>query len=565
MKEILWKLLHQSKHSRYKHLFALDVQEIFSFGIQNFIQILRKTHFSENKKPVRYFRLDDIYHEDYFSEEWGSIYIIVRDVSLWERTYELMRLFDTLGVRYKMLFSIEFTATFIEHPLFPVIQKDIKSIFYIHSLYSRFDLMYLEHHTSLFDQKEVLLWLDDVQTQEAAKESKILKIIALLKKKWALVNMDFIRLESAFKGIYVVGPKELHLDLYEYCNASCNFCVTNWPGFLNQRNERENHYKRSYSWNLYLNLFRKMVQAGTESIALGITWEPFLHPEIHAILTGLIDIPINVGFLTNGYKLLETMDLIVKNPHIKHFYINISAGNRESFERTRPKDNFQHFLDVWNWIRTLREKRPDIIVRGLYVITPENIDGIDDFIELCIQNNISELELKRVVPYEFSYEQFFFDSSAILRTITIVRKWQEKDISVHQNFTYIINDFLDVLENRSVQYPEWVEDMSQLVGKTTHCYNPYFYISIFRNTSFTCGKFEAAISKLPDLDLYEQIFEKGETRNILKAAKSIKTFLWEEKWKQKCSRCHHMDVNTMIEEYIKIKQIAVNHSNDYWS
>ncbi|MDP2090472.1 MAG: radical SAM protein [Candidatus Gracilibacteria bacterium] len=559
MKQIIKKILYQKLYSRYKEIFEIDIDEIIEIGIKKFIQILKDISINESKYKIKYFRLDNIEYDDYFSVNKGKIIIGINNIENIEAKIKTIKILVLTNVEFKLLYKIETNKKYFENDFYKYISQNIIFSIFISSKYNKYDYNFLLKNSNKFNDKEIYIGLDKLKNQSDVENEIIFEIIEIIKNAGGHINNDLIRLESAFKKIYILGPKELHLDLYEYCNASCNFCVTNGPGFLTDRiDNNENNYKIQYKGIDLIKLFKKIKKSQTESLALGITGEPFLHPEIKYILTELCNINIKVGFLTNGYKLLENLELILKNKNVIHFYINISAGNIESFKNTRPNDNFYNFLNVWKAIKIIRKKRPDIIIRTLYVITPQNINGLDDFIDLCIKNNVGEIEYKRVVPYIFSNKDLFFNDSEVLKIINLIKSNQEKISKINNNSEYIINEFNEILEGKTVQYPEDDEmDKSNLVGKTNNCYNPYFYISIFRSSSYTCGKFVAKLGTLSNIDLYENLFEIKNTKNILDTSENIKKYLGENKWKEKCSRCHHLDVINIVKQYIDIKKISL--------
>ncbi len=557
MNKIIKKILYQKLYSRYKEIFEIDIDEIIEKWIKNFIHILKDININESKYKIKYFRLDNVEYDDYFSENKWKILIWINNLDNIDEKIKIIKLLELLKIDFKLIYKIEANIKYFENKLIQYLKIKNNYSIYIISNYKKSDLNFIEKNSDNFKDIEVYLWLDKLNSQSDLDNEIIFEIIEIIKNAWWHINNDLIRLESAYKKIYILWPKELHLDLYEYCNASCNFCMTNWPWFLTDRYENhENNYKIQYKWKDLINLFKKIQKSQTESLALWITGEPLLHPEIEYILSELCHIDIKVGFLTNWYKLLENMDIILQNKNINHFYINISAWNIESFKNTRPNDNFSYFLDVWKAIKIIREKRPDIIVRTLYVITPKNINWLQSFIDLCVKNNVWEIEYKRVVPYIFSNKDFLFSESDILEIKNIVNSNKEKISKINNNSDYIINEFNEILEWKIVQYPEDDEiDKSKLVWKTTNCYNPYFYISIFRTSSYTCGKFEAKLWTLSNLDLYKDLFENKNTKNIIKTSENIKDFLWEKRWKEKCSRCHHLDVINIVKQYINIKKI----------
>ncbi len=556
--KIIKKIFLQKKHWRYKYLFSITTDEIEKIWIKEFIKIyLSLQNSKEKREEIKYFRLKSNFKE-YFSTNKEKILIQI-DSNYTKTQLEILLQLHSILKNINYIYNLDLDNK-------KNILKELKSLeklnptLYIKSKYQKSNLSWIQNNLKIFYDKEILLSLDKIQKQSDLNHEILFEIIDTLKNNQSHINLDFIRLESAYKKLYAIWPKEFHLDLFEYCNANCDFCWTNWPWFLTNRNDNDNSHKITFSAKQYLNLFQNISKAHTETLALWITWEPFLHPEIKQILKWLKDIDIKIWFLTNWYKLLENIDLITQTDNIKHFYINISSGNFKSFQITRPWDNFDNFLNTWKAIKKIREQKPEILIRCLYVITPQNICWINDFIKLTIRNNISEIELKRVVPYEFSHQKFHFTEKDIEEIFEIVDKnksyFKENNITINQNFNYIKKDFQKALKN--IQYPEAdLVDKRKLKPATNNCYNPYFYISLFRNTAFSCWKFIWKIWKLPQFDLYKLLFEENEIKNIIAWAENLEEFLWTDKRKKKCSRCHHMDINEMVKSYVEIKKIEL--------
>lgn len=557
---VLKKLILQKKYSRYKQIFAINIDEIIDIWVKKFIKLNQIQHINETNYTNKYFRLEDVYHDDYFNKNKWKIIIVIKDIKDSKKIlYILSQLYENLN-NFLVVYEIELNDLYINNSIFLFLEQKNNINIYIKSTYKKNDLQYIKKIIKKIKGREIYLWLDYLNKQEDVDNWIIFEIVSIIKNNWWIINSDFIRLESAYKNLYILWPKELHLDLFEFCNSSCIFCYTNHPWFLE---DSENNYKMTFNHEYYTNLFKKISYWQTETVALWITWEPFLHPNIKEILLWLKWIDLKIWFLTNWYKLFPNLKEIIENKNIKHFYINISSGNFNTFKAIRPLDNFNNFIKTWSAIKILREKRVDIIIRWLYVITPQNINWIEDFINLSDKNNISEIEFKRVVPYEFSNKLFYFTLENIFEIIKILKTYKQKINHINNNIDYIIDEFDSILKWDTIQYPEDKKnDTSRIVWKTMNCYNSYFYISFFRNSAYTCGKFEAKIWKLTNLDLYKLLFEKKEIFNIFLSAKNIKNFLWEKKWKEKCSRCHHMDVNNMVSKYIKIKNISLTIEND---
>ena len=184
------------------------------------------------------------------------------------------------------------------------------------------------------------------------------------KEKKLELDDNFIRIQSAKRNIFILGPKEINLDISEICNAQCIFCYTNGSIFKTEKKKqlhsltKKNLEFLSFIW--------------VEGISLWITWEPMLdNLQIKRLFQDIDWIDISLSFLTNGYSIIDHIKEIYKNIHIKDFIINIWAGDPKNFLLSRPKDtiiNFYKINKTWylSHIEICRYQTKQRLIRKIY-------------------------------------------------------------------------------------------------------------------------------------------------------------------------------------------------------
>lgn len=433
--------------------------------------------------------------------------------------------------------------------------KNININFIIDIKYDLTEYNLLEKHLSenKYDNKILYLDIKNIKNQEEVNNSYFLEIFNLFKSNNFTIKKDYLRYESAYKNIYLIGPRELTFDISEYCNANCIFCFTNWPGYLDNRwwedEINDNKFKQKTNVENLLNIINESEYVGIDLLTLWITWDPFISKEyIVPILKQLPNTKLKVGFLTNWYWLLENVDEIIKCNNIESFYINISAWDLDSFKKTRIWDKFIDFLNTWKAIKIINTNRPDIKIKALYVITPINYKWVVDFVKLCESNNVDEIEFKEVVNYWFE-EKMKFNEIDINNIIELFRKID--NITIKNNKEVFIKT-LNKKFDSSIKEEEKYNELP------TKCYNQYLYNAIVRDVSYTCCKFIVSLWWITNWKLANFYKTIEQNNKIFQVANDIKQTVWEKKYLENCSRCFHLHNLDEINEYINRKNKLLN-------
>jgi hypothetical protein len=98
---------------------------------------------------------------------------------------------------------MELKNEFLNNKLFEAINKT-QSILYIKALYNKREVKFIEKNKHIFQNKDIFLSLDFLNNQNEIQHENIFKLISILKNNGVFINYDFIRLESAYKRLYVI-------------------------------------------------------------------------------------------------------------------------------------------------------------------------------------------------------------------------------------------------------------------------------------------------------------------------------------------------------------------------
>lgn len=512
IEKILKILNYSNEYKEYFYIFKINIKEIEEIWIKKFIYLILKT--KQREINIEY---DDINKYLKYKNE-----------------------FKQFGLKINNFIKISKIKELSEE-----ITENIN--YYIKINYNKYDFVYFQKNIQKFNKNsEIYLWLDNLKNQDEVNSSYFLDIFNLFKKNNFKINSDFIRYESAYKWLYIIWPKELNFDISEYCNANCIFCNTNGPWFIKNRDSNENKYKQKTNINNLINIVKEADYVWIEMLTIWITWDPFIsNALIEPIINEIWNSNLKVWFLTNGYWLKDNIKNIINCKNIESFYINISAWNFDSFKKTRIWDKFKNFINTWQSIKIIKEKRPDIKIKALYIVTPINFKWIDNFINLSIKNNVDEIEIKEVVDYWFD-KKLKFDKISINEIINYL--WKNKDLNIKSNIKDLIKSFSYKLEEKTN-----IENLKENIP--IKCYNHYLYNSIVRNNIYSCCKFAIHIWNLSKWKLWNFYKEIEKNNKIFYVTDNIEKTIWNFNYLENCSRCFHLNNINEVSKYIKLKEL----------
>ena len=175
-------------------------------------------------------------------------------------------------------------------------------------------------------------------------------------------------------------PCELYLSLTHKCNFRCIYCF-NASGHGNHR---------EIETRQWINMIRQAAEMGVIKCTL-TGGEPMLYVGFYDILEELVRLDIMPSICTNGSLIDDAAVLRFKKLGIRTVQISMDSSTPDIHHRMTATRNTFH--KVVSAIEKLTDAGIQVNVKT--VLTPYNLDGIDQFIQLCNSIGVNKLTLDR--------------------------------------------------------------------------------------------------------------------------------------------------------------------------
>ena len=201
-----------------------------------------------------------------------------------------------------------------------------------------------------------------------------------------------------------ITPTEIQIDLEAFCNDNCSFCsYRKEDGYNNEMlkmingkssNENKPIGKPSLESRIpneiVMSLPKQMVDAGIPAIEITGGGEPTLHPEFKNLIAALGDFKRDIGLVTNGSRLDSTTIQLIRQ-NVMWIRISMDAATKETHRKIHRTGGFDFERRLANLSRLTKNKPSSLTVGISFIITPENIDDIENASILFSQRNVDHL------------------------------------------------------------------------------------------------------------------------------------------------------------------------------
>lgn len=193
--------------------------------------------------------------------------------------------------------------------------------------------------------------------------------------------VDFYGVRSSF-----AIPRKIILTLTNRCNLRCNMCTLNNSSITEEEMKTEE----------WVRIIEEI--AWTKPVFLLFGGEPLLFSDIPLIVAKIREWNCPIEIVTNGFFLAEHIDTLMD----AHAGITISMSGTAEIHNF-IKNNRQSFGKIVNVLEYIAQVNPEYFKKVCVncVITPDNIDGIDEFISFMSEYPIDTLCLQHM---QFSTE-----------------------------------------------------------------------------------------------------------------------------------------------------------------
>jgi wyosine [tRNA(Phe)-imidazoG37] synthetase (radical SAM superfamily) len=350
----------------------------------------------------------------------------------------------------------------------------------LNSISSRF-----EKHIKSFSTKGLNFSIDP----------ELLKMLASIEcaisdgiNEYEILRMLGILTEDVF-----IGPESIHLDVVNYCNIKCIHCWFHSPLISNNENQRPNVLPFD-KINDILSAAKRMKVADILLLGCG---EPFLHPEIKAIINLFKKYNFRLTLFTNGTLLDDDLinslaiagdsrgNFFPTGDNCGRLYFSISAGDAETYSRIHAGATSDVFTRTMNNITKLSKvlklkcKMPPRIIL-LHVIHKMNFCNIHKMFHSALESGADELWLQ-LTEYTPETKHLILnkeDIEAVKAQILLVTKLARiKKLHVNSNINF-------QLDNVNPETGNWSENLYSKQG----CYIGWDFMRVWHNgdISFCC-------------------------------------------------------------------------------
>lgn len=343
--------------------------------------------------------------------------------------------------------------------------------------------------------------------------------IVFCRSQKRLMDYDALRLFSLKHNVFLTGPEQLQLNVGDFCNYACIFCVCH--GKISRLPKKPDQY---LSLDIIRGILDDAYRMAVERITISGRGEPFMYPYISEAITEIIKKGFYLEINTNASRteLLRKILPASGSPRIS-FTVNMSAASPAVFAQVHngPPELFQ---EVWENIQWLSKR---FRVTVTFLITRINYQEILHSVKLCRAAGVRRILFK--FPYLETGEQYaqvMPAEPAVKEILRILRAIKQKASGLKLEIG--IEQVLNITG---------AAQKSPARGKV--CVNPWFYAKIMsEGRVFMCclENKHTYRGNIREQSLQSLYFSDDFLRSALEGKKGVHkhSFMWE-----RCCRCPH--------------------------
>ena len=187
------------------------------------------------------------------------------------------------------------------------------------------------------------------------------------------------------------GPVIAHLAITNACNMNCKYCSVK---------NMHSKIKNGLTTDEYKKIIDKLVELGTFQIGL-TGGEPTTRKDLIELVKYIADKNVACNLTTNGYKVSEDLIIKLKEAGLTQVQISLDSYRKEVHEKYRTEGSFDKALEAARLF-----KKHGFIVGVDTVITNENLDDIEEFMNFLEENNFDGLTIIKLKQGYLDLETF---------------------------------------------------------------------------------------------------------------------------------------------------------------
>ncbi len=185
------------------------------------------------------------------------------------------------------------------------------------------------------------------------------------------------RIEGMLRGVPMLGPESLHIDLTGRCNTRCRSCWHHSPLLQAERRPAPRDLAREPPLERVLGLLADAAALGTEAVLLSGMGEPFLYPHIVPVIRAALDAGLRVTVMTNLIT-LPAAALPLGDPRLE-FLVSVQGWDEASwraFHGDVPRGGYAQLVENLGALRAAGNapKMVQVVDRESYRGLPAMLD-----------------------------------------------------------------------------------------------------------------------------------------------------------------------------------------------
>lgn len=248
---------------------------------------------------------------------------------------------------------------------------------------------------------------------------------------WPRRVVGFVEHHRSLVGIFhgehaFRGPGLVQLDVTNNCNNDCIACWCNSP-FLGDRRMTPEVKRQHLPLTRVVELLDELWQMGTREIYMAGGGEPFMHPDIMAIVRKVKQLGftlfINTNFtLVDRARAQQLIDL-----GVDHLTVSMWAGTAETYSLVHPNKTQERFTELCDVLRFMNQrKRERPLVKLYQVISCLNFHEIPEMVRLAHQTGCESVEFTLVDTMPDATESLLLNDSERRRALKLVQQARQE-------------------------------------------------------------------------------------------------------------------------------------------
>ena len=358
---------------------------------------------------------------------------------------------------------------------------------------------------------------------------KFLELVYALRKRKLKVNCDKIRLQSIRYNTPLLGPEAIQLNICNYCNYGCKFCLTHSKYSSLVESNLEDYFM---PFEDIKTVIRQANELGAERIFITGKGEPMLHRKAFDTILYALDNNLKVIMLTNA-SISKTVSKVAKLPSSSNltFLVNLSAKDPKKFKLI-CNGSADVFNDTLENIRKLNEKHTVILNYMLYKDTNEDVM---DFIRLAASLGIGTVRLKLPILYDSKHKEILLSAKERLISLQDATKISNfgKSLNVNVELKNIFDFYLQRCGKVKVQ----------------RCYHGWlFSVITVKKKVYNCCMENKVLAQVKGGDFKSAFFSDSYTKRIIEGKIGINT---ESRNWHKCGFCVESQRNLTLDKLVQ--------------